>query len=106
MARKLENEPFLNFFAKEEAEKILFQAPTGQIFEQANKRQKENSKLTGGQEFPLADSKIIYGVNNDEVEVIGSKFPEGVLPSNAIPLRQATFFSKAALELRKLFVRK
>jgi len=57
--------------------------------------------------FSKADPHFIYLVNN-RVEVVGSEFPEGVLPVNAVPLhpvppQKTNFFSNAFSKLKKLF---
>ena len=57
--------------------------------------------------FSKADPHLIYLVN-DSIEVIGSEFPEGILPVNAVPLypvppQRESFFSKALSKLKQLF---
>lgn len=48
-------------------------------------------------DFPRANPVTIYRVNG-LVEIKGYQFPEGVLPINAIPIGEITFFSRLLLK--------
>jgi len=56
------------------------------------------------QELPIANPNIIYQVNGERV--IGSKFAEGILPANATPIKETTFFSRLMIKLRQYLPQK
>jgi len=101
MARTVENERYIDTLSWGRAIKEMLQTPKSQNLKQGKERLEEERRLSFSQDFPLANPKIIYGVNN-EVEIIGNKFPEGVLPSNAVPLRKANILTKTLLEIKQL----
>lgn len=91
---------------RKRAAKLQKSGPFKQYVAQFEKENDHQDKIINS-DFPQADPDIIYLVNN-KVEVAGSKFPEGILPVNAAPLRpvppqRANFFSKALSKLKKIF---
>ncbi len=95
--------------AKKRVAELQRSGPFRQYTARFEKENNHQNEIING-DFSQADPHLIYLVNNS-IEVIGSKFPEGILPVNAAPLRpvppqRVNFFSKALSELKKIFQKK
>jgi len=78
--------------ARKQAVVTQRKGPFRQYAEKFEKKNDSRSPKIDNLNFPQANPKIIYRVN--KVKINGDQFPEGVLPTNAIPFGRITFFSR------------
>ena len=92
--------------AKKRVAELQKSGPFQQYAAQFEKEDNHRDKIINSG-FSKADPHFIYLVNN-RVEIVGSEFPEGVLPVNAVPLhpvssQKTNIHTNALSKLKTLF---